>query len=222
MTRAQLGRPVGASGEETRQRIIGATMRCVAEVGYSQATIREIAKAADMTSGSLYHYFPNKSELLKATVTEIDQIALPRLRAAAAQADGVTDRLEAVLDESHRLMREYPYLAAFDRAMRAEGTTHTRGRRPRYPGLKALRDTINDVIEDAVAQGALPADTKPGAAVDAIYALTRGLTERAANLPPDAYAATVVSANELIRGTLFARRARRQESTPQHRSARDP
>src|SRR6516225_9747408 len=140
---SQLGRPGGASGEETRQRIIGATMRCVAEAGYSQATIRGIAKAADMTSGSLYHYFPNKSELLKATVTEIDQIALPRLRAAAAQADGVTDRLEAVLDESHRLMREYPHLAAFDRAMRAESTAHTRAGRPRYPGLKALRDIIN-------------------------------------------------------------------------------
>ncbi|MXO40730.1 TetR/AcrR family transcriptional regulator, partial [Mycobacterium kansasii] len=37
MTRAQLGRPVGSSGEETRRRIIVATMRCVAEVGYSQA-----------------------------------------------------------------------------------------------------------------------------------------------------------------------------------------
>ena len=38
MTRAQLGRPVGAIGEETRQRIIVATMNCVAQVGYSQAT----------------------------------------------------------------------------------------------------------------------------------------------------------------------------------------
>jgi AcrR family transcriptional regulator len=219
---SQLGRPVGANGEQTRARIITSAMRCVAEVGYSQATIREIARAADMTSGSLYHYFPNKSELLKATVKEIDEIALPRLRAAAAQADSVIDRLEAVLDESHRLMRAYPHLAAFDRAMRAESTAHTRSRRLRYPGLKALRDILNDVIEDALAQGALPADTKPGAAVDAIYALTRGLTERAANLPPDAYAATVVSAKELIRGTLFARRERRPESTALHRSARDP
>ena len=28
MPQTQLGRPVGASGEETRQRIIAATMRC--------------------------------------------------------------------------------------------------------------------------------------------------------------------------------------------------
>ena len=65
-TPSPLGRPVGADGEQTRARIIMAAMRCVAEAGYSHATIREIARTADMTSGSLYHYFPNKSELLTA------------------------------------------------------------------------------------------------------------------------------------------------------------
>jgi len=203
VTPSQLGRPVGANGEQTRARIITAAMRCVAEVGYSQATIREIARAAEMTSGSLYHYFPNKSELLRATVREIDEIAFPRLRAAAARGDDVVDRLGAVLDESDRLMREYPHLAAFDRAIRAESTA--RSGRPKYAGLKALRDIINEIIEDARSQGALPPDTNPGAAVDAIYALTRGLTERAASLPPNAYAATLGSAKELIGGTLFAR-----------------
>ena len=78
-TPALLGRPVGSSGEETRQRIIEATMRCVAEVGYSQATIREIARVAQMTSGSLYHYFPNKSELMKVTVAEFAELTVPRL-----------------------------------------------------------------------------------------------------------------------------------------------
>ncbi|WP_156764731.1 TetR/AcrR family transcriptional regulator, partial [Mycobacterium sp. 1081908.1] len=118
MTRAQLGRPVGASGEETRRRIIVATMRCVARAGYSRATIREIARTAEVTSASLYHYFPNKSELLAATVNEIDELVLPRLRSAASRSDDVVERLEAMLDELGRLLREYPHLAAFERAMR--------------------------------------------------------------------------------------------------------
>ncbi|WP_156744753.1 TetR/AcrR family transcriptional regulator, partial [Mycobacterium sp. 852014-52450_SCH5900713] len=114
VAQSQLGRPVGAEGEQTRARIIAAAMRCVAEMGYSRTTIREIARAAGMTSGSLYHYFPNKSELLEATVTEMEGIASPRLRAAAAGAGTAIDRIEAVLDESGRLMREYPDLAAFE------------------------------------------------------------------------------------------------------------
>ncbi|OOK76221.1 bacterial regulatory s, tetR family protein [Mycobacterium kansasii] len=55
----------------------------MAEVGYSQATIREIARAADMTSASLYNYFPNKSELIKATIAARAEAAMPRLRKAA-------------------------------------------------------------------------------------------------------------------------------------------
>ena len=199
----QLGRPVGADGEQTRARIITAAMRCVGEAGCTRATIREIARAADMTSGSLYHYFANKSELLDATVSEMDQIALPRLRAAAAQTDHVVDRLVAVFDEATRLMRDHPGLAEFERAMRVVGHEHRGGDRWKHPGLKALRDIITEIVDDAQARGALPAGTDVGAAVNAIHALARGLTERAASLGQDAYAATLDSAKELLRGALF-------------------
>ena len=164
VTPPQLGRPAGADGEQTRARIITAAMSCVAEAGYTRATIREIARAADMTSGSLYHYFANKSELLEATVSEMDQIALPRLRAAAAKSDHIVDRLAALFDESSRLMRDYPDLAAFERAMRVVGHEHRGGKRLKHPGLKALRDIITEIVDDAQAQGALPAATEPGAA----------------------------------------------------------
>ena len=198
VTPSQLGRPVGADSAQTRRRIIVGAMRCVAEVGYSQATIREIARAADMTSGSLYHYFANKSDLFSATGGEIEEIVLPRLRAAIAQTDDVVGRLDAVLDESQQLILDYPYLTAFLRAMRAQSTAQA--------GSKALHDVITEIVEDARTQGRLSAETEPGAAVEAICALTRGLSEQAANLPPDAYDAMLSSAKKLIRGSLFAPR----------------
>ncbi|OBG31341.1 TetR family transcriptional regulator [Mycobacterium sp. E3198] len=163
-----------------------------------------------MTSGSLYHYFPDKSALFAATVREIDEITSTRLRAAAAHSEGVVARLVAVLDEMHRLLRDYPHLAAFQGAMRG------------HAGPKALRDGIDGIVSDARAQGALPRRTDPGAAVDAIYALARGLMDRAAHLTPDAYAATLDSAQELIRGTLFAPRANPPASTPKRRSRPGP
>ncbi len=198
-----LGRPVGASGEATRTRIIHAAMRCVAEMGYSQATIRGIARTAGITSGSLYHYFPNKSELLKSTAAAVDDIAFPRLRAAAAGSRDVVDRLEAVLDESERLMREYPHLADFERAIRAESSPHLRGEEGQQLGFQALRRVIGDIIGDTAARGLLPSCTDPEAAVNAIYALTRGLTEQAADLPRQTHQENLVSAKQLIRGTLF-------------------
>ena len=222
VTPSPLGRPVGTDGEQTRTRIITAAMRCVAEKGYARTTIREIARAADMTSGSLYHYFPNKSELLDAVVEDIERTSVPRLRSAAAQGDGVVDRLAAVLDEASLLMREYPHLAAFDRAVRAESNEHPVRGRPKYPGLKALRDTISNILSDARTHGALPPGTDPDAAADAIHALARGLTERAASLDDGAYAATLASAKDLISGTLFARPGNRPRSTPRRRSAPNP
>ena len=210
-TPSQLGRPVGADGEQTRRRIITATMRCVAEVGYSQTTIRGIARGAEMTSGTLYHYFPNKSELLRATDEEVEAIVLPRLRAAAALTDDPLDRLDAVLDESKRLFRDYPSLAAYLHAVRAQSP---------------LRVVVAEIVEDARVRGILSPDADTGAAVEAICALTRGLSERAGGLEPGAYEATLSSVKKLIRGSLFARPSRllgsRPTSRAPHRSAPDP
>jgi len=184
MTRAQLGRPVGASGEETRQRIIVATMRCVAEVGYSKATIREIARMANVTSASLYNYFPNKSELIKATIAARADAAMPRLRRAAQGDGGIVDRIEAVLDECGHLMREYPDLAAFEFAIRAEHVTTPDGPEVEA-GFETFREIIEGVVADAHRRGELGDHPDPRGAVEAIYALVYGLTELAATLPPE-------------------------------------
>jgi AcrR family transcriptional regulator len=198
MTRAQLGRPVGATGEETRQRIIVATMRCVAKEGYSRATIREIARTAEVTSASLYNYFPNKSELIKAAIAARTDVALPRLRQAAARPGDVIDRIEAVLDESGQLMREYPDLAAFEWAIRAESAVALDPQVAGSTGFKAFRDIIESIVED---------DSR--GAVEAIYSLIYGLTELAATLPAEDYHTALASAKQLVRGTLFGRGGKR-------------
>lgn len=200
-----LGRPVGADSEQTRRRIITAAMRCVAEVGYSQATIREIARAAGMTSGSLYHYFPTKSALLTATGEEIEAIVAPRLRSAGQQHDHVADRIDAVLDESARLIRDYPYLTGFLRALRAESTAQSRCGAAEYPGSRALH-VVTEIVGEARSSGTLCAETDTRSAAEAICALVRGLSEQADSLRPQAYRAALTSAKRMIRGTLFAQR----------------
>ena len=203
MTRAQLGRPVGASGEETRQRIIVATMRCVAKAGYSRATIREIARTAEVTSASLYNYFPNKSELIKAAVAARTDVALPRLRQAAGRPGDVIDRIDAVLDESGQLMREYPDLAAFEWAIRAESAVALDSQVAGGTGFQAFREIIESIVQDDSGRSDLT--NRPGSegAVEAIYSLIYGLTELAATLPPEDYHAALSSAKRLIRGTLL-------------------
>ncbi|WP_409426681.1 TetR/AcrR family transcriptional regulator [Mycobacterium sp. SMC-11] len=188
LTSSPRGRPAGTNSEETRQRIITAAIRRVAEVGRAGATIRDIASAAEMTSASLYHYFPNKDELMAATVAAAREIALPRLHGAAQRGGTVADRLAAVLAEADRLSHDHPYLAAFERAAGE---------------ASPLRDVIGEVVDEARRGGSLATGIDSDGAADAVYALTRGLTEQAAQLSPDAYRATLRCAEDLLRGTLF-------------------
>lgn len=200
-----LGRPVGANSEETRKRILDATMRCVAEVGYARATIREIAREADMTSGSLYHYFPNKAELVKATFDEVAMIAVPRLASAAEQNATVLDKLMAVLDESVRVMRDYPLAVAFDRAIRAESPQHLHLAQDSDTVFTELHNLIGEILQQAAREKVLGPRVDIDSAANAIYTIFRGLNEYAGTAPPrKEYEATVASLKQLLRGQLFA------------------
>ena len=200
-----LGRPVGANSEETRKRILDATMRCVAEVGYARATIREIAREADMTSGSLYHYFPNKAELVKATFDEVAMIAVPRLASAAEQNATVLDKLMAVLDESVRVMRDYPLAVAFDRAIRAESPQHLHLAQDSDTVFTDLHNLIGAILQQAAREKVLGPRVDIDSAANAIYTIFRGLNEYAGTAPPrKEYEATVASLKQLLRGQLFA------------------
>ncbi|MEO3784771.1 TetR/AcrR family transcriptional regulator [Actinocorallia sp. B10E7] len=198
-----LGRPVAAKGGETRKRVIEATMRCVAEMGYSRATIREIARVAEMTSGSLYHYFPNKSELVKAAFLELSGISLPRLAAAADRADGVLDKLMAVLDEGDRLLRDYPFAVAFDRAIRVESAADLHLAEDSDTIFTAIRDVVVGIMEQARQEGALRPEVDVESASNAIYTIMLGLCEHTAATPPEVYQATGRALRLLIRGSLF-------------------
>lgn len=51
---------------DRREAIIAAAMRVFAEKGFSQASNKDIADAAGITPGLIYHYFESKRALLKA------------------------------------------------------------------------------------------------------------------------------------------------------------
>lgn len=170
-----LGRPAGSNGEETRRRIIEATMRCVAEVGYSRATIREIARMAEMTSGSLYHYFPNKAELVKETVAEYAEMTVPRLAEVAGREGHALAKLLAVLDECDAVMNEFPYVAAFDRAIRAESSLRVDVINSDAVTMTTTLHTLaEDIIKQAKREGTLSPGTDVASATNAIYTVIRG------------------------------------------------
>jgi AcrR family transcriptional regulator len=197
-----LGRPVGSKGEDTRRRIIAATMQCVAEMGYARATIREIARAADMTSGSLYHYFPNKAELVKAAYLEAAGSSMPQLSAAAAQADDLVDKLVAVLHQSAKIVQAYPHAIAFDQAVRAAGVDEAVLSQLSSSIFASLRAIVASVIRQAHKEGKLTPDMTPEGAINAVFSIMRGLQDDTGLVSPADFQDTVRALRLLLQGRL--------------------
>src|SRR5262249_24319103 len=57
-----------ASGADTRQRIVIAAMQLCWEKGYSSTSVADLLQRAGVHSGSLYHYFPGKQDVLTAVL----------------------------------------------------------------------------------------------------------------------------------------------------------
>ena len=56
--------------DERRRQILEAGSRLFAEHAFEEITMHQIAEAAGISKGLLYHYFPSKTELFKAAVAQ--------------------------------------------------------------------------------------------------------------------------------------------------------
>ncbi|MCG6906138.1 MAG: TetR/AcrR family transcriptional regulator; helix-turn-helix transcriptional regulator [Desulfobacteraceae bacterium] len=72
--------------ERRRQQIIVAAKRVFSEKGFSRATMEDIAKAAELSPGTLYLYFKNKDELYASLSIRILHYLLIRLEHVAKEA----------------------------------------------------------------------------------------------------------------------------------------
>jgi AcrR family transcriptional regulator len=55
--------------DDTKARLVMTAMRLFSEKGYESASVAEILRAAGANSGSLYHFFPTKQDLLMEVLT---------------------------------------------------------------------------------------------------------------------------------------------------------
>jgi len=91
-----------AAGSSRRAQLLQIAAEMFADRGYGQTTVRDIADAGGILSGSLYHHFPSK----EAMITEMLQTFLgglqERFDAVIAEADGPRAALDGLIAESFR------------------------------------------------------------------------------------------------------------------------
>ena len=85
----------------TRERIVDAAMELFAFHGYGPTGLSEIARKADVQSGSLYHFFPTKEELLQAVLERRKQQLWPEV------LQPVWDRFDDPIERVFKLLDQY-------------------------------------------------------------------------------------------------------------------
>ena len=94
-------------GKDTRSRIVWAAMELFWEKGYGSTSIADILSRSQVNSGSLYHFFPGKQDVLLAVLESYrDGIREMLLEPAWAGVDDPVDRVFALLALYRRLIVE--------------------------------------------------------------------------------------------------------------------
>ncbi len=94
--------------EVTRGRLISTARRLFAAKGFAATSTEEILSEAEVSRGALYHHFPSKTDLFRATYMAVEEDLTAKLLAVAT-AGGETDPVrileigfDAFLDECRR------------------------------------------------------------------------------------------------------------------------
>lgn len=83
--------------EATRRALIASAREAYGSVGYHEAGIESLARAARVTRGALYHHFKDKKALFDAVVVQMQEEAVAEIeRRAAAKRDPWTQFVEGV------------------------------------------------------------------------------------------------------------------------------
>jgi len=87
---------------QTRESLIRAGRELFGEKGFRQTSVEDLARAARVTTGALYHHFPTKTALFEAVFEHAHTALMAASMAAAEDAtddlDGLARGFEAFLD----------------------------------------------------------------------------------------------------------------------------
>ena len=104
MATAEKRKTTGA-GEASRrwQEVVDVSAQVFYRLGYSEASVGDVAAALDITKGSLYHYVQNKEDLLYAIIRQAHELTRENLERAEASGGPALARLRRFFDGHARI-----------------------------------------------------------------------------------------------------------------------
>ena len=137
----RLGRPPATDSGDTKRRILDIAREMFSVHGYEVATNRDIATAAGITSGALYHYFGSKLDLYLAVHEDVQAGVYESFSNATMNLETFTEMFLAVLEVAHDMNENDPSVARFIGAVRVDAQRH-----PEMAAALSPRSTQREVF----------------------------------------------------------------------------
>jgi AcrR family transcriptional regulator len=165
-----------------RASIVDAAAGCFAEKGFERTTTADICRAAGISSGSLFHYFPNKRAMFTAIFTDDAAETAARLETAAKAEDPWEALLDVVTELAGQLAHPAVVRLVLEAAAQAARDDEFAELIRRNDG--ALRDGLAVLVERAEDAGLIDPGVEPRAAAGWVAGLIDAMISRA-GLDPD-------------------------------------
>jgi AcrR family transcriptional regulator len=165
-----------ADAELTRAALLKAALKVFTAKGYTRATLDEIARAARVTRGAVYHHFTDKAEIYQTLLLESSRKSKDLIPAAIAEGGSFLEIIERVFVRQLTQMETDPDL-------RAQALFALRGD---YGSIDSVREEIarrhmqtlallTQTFAEAQAGGVVRTDLAPRDIARAFIALQNGL-----------------------------------------------
>lgn len=165
-----------------RAQILAAAARCFGTHGFHGASVAELAKAAGMSVGHIYHYFENKEAIIAGIVAQ----DLERVMASTAKLKSDPDPLAAMMASiaDHLVAALDPHRSGLVLEITVEASRNERVadivRAADASGMAALRDILRDIRRG---RGHDDTDAAIVSMAEIIAALVEGLMVRSIRNP---------------------------------------
>jgi len=154
-----------------RERILRATRRLVAEGGFRNAQIAAVAAQAEVSTGTIYRYFPSKAELFVEVLAAAVEHEIEILREVIAARATAREQLEAAVASFVRRALTGPNLAWAFIAEPAEPEVDAE----RIRGRKRFGEVFKAVLKRGEASGEFPRQNLDASAACIVGAFTEAL-----------------------------------------------
>ncbi len=167
-------RKLTPKGARTRARIVEEAAALIHERGVADTTLEDVKVAADVSGSQMYHYFPDKNELVQAVIDYQADGIVNRQRQALSSANGVEAWRKMVITAAKRTKAKGGCQLGSLVSQLAESDPEARARIA--AGLDQWAAAIGDGLRSLHADGKLRSDVDPDdLAITLLAALEGGL-----------------------------------------------